>query len=134
MVLDNEGDYSKPPKARGLEYVLFRSRRVGAYLVYWLLLFSFLMLIPGVIGLVIAYVNKDDAPGWLRSHYIFQIHTFWKGLALAIAGTATVWLFGLGYLILMCDAAWMAVRIMRGLFWLSKHYAVPRPRNWLLGD
>jgi len=27
-----------------------------------------------------AYVNRADAPDWVRSHYRFQIRTFWIGL------------------------------------------------------
>jgi uncharacterized membrane protein len=32
--------------------------------------------ITGVIGVVMAYINKDDAAEWLKTHYQFQIRTF----------------------------------------------------------
>ena len=50
-----------------------------AKLVYILYLVSLLIGITAIVGLIIAYVNRDDAPGWLQTHYRFQIRTFWIG-------------------------------------------------------
>ena len=51
----------------------------AAKIVYILYLVSLLFGITGIIGVVMAYINKDDAPEWLQTHYQFQIRTFWIG-------------------------------------------------------
>jgi uncharacterized membrane protein len=33
-----------------------------------------------LIGAILAYVSRKDAPEWLASHYEFQIRTFWLAL------------------------------------------------------
>jgi uncharacterized membrane protein len=33
-----------------------------------------------LIGAVLAYISRKDAPEWLASHYDFQIRTFWLAL------------------------------------------------------
>ena len=48
-----------------------------AMLVYLLLLAAPLLLITSLIGVIIAYVYRDDAPEWLQSHFQLQIRTFW---------------------------------------------------------
>ena len=51
----------------------------AAKIVYILYLVSLLFGITGIIGVVMAYINKDDAPEWVQTHYQFQIRTFWIG-------------------------------------------------------
>lgn len=117
----------------------------GAQLVY--LLFLVGMVTGGIatlIGLVIAYVNKKDAPDWLKTHYLFAIHTFWVGVlgvlaALAVfAGVtrltreeagliagglagAAVWLIVL---------VWWIMRCLRGLAHLRQDDTIAKPHGW----
>ena len=69
-----------------------------AFLVYALLFCSpFLWGFTGLVGVVIAYVRRPEAPRVVRSHYDFQIRAFWISvilLAIAVVG----FLFGLGVL------------------------------------
>ena len=63
------------------------SNTVGTVkLVYILYLASLLFGITSIVGLIIAYINKDDAPQWLQSHYRFQIRTFWIGALYLLTG------------------------------------------------
>ncbi|MXZ09042.1 MAG: hypothetical protein F4Y79_06295, partial [Gemmatimonadetes bacterium] len=48
-----------------------------AKIVYILYLAELVVGITGLIGVIMAYVNRSDAPEWLASHYRFQIRTFW---------------------------------------------------------
>jgi uncharacterized membrane protein len=52
--------------------------RMLAMVIYILYLVPFG--VTHIVGLVLAYVSRESAPDWLRSHYTFQIRTFWIGL------------------------------------------------------
>jgi len=55
--------------------------RSAANVVYILYLVGFITFVTSIVGLVMAYSNRDKASEWVRSHYDFQIRTFWIGLA-----------------------------------------------------
>jgi len=101
-----------------------------AQIVYILYLIGIVVGLTGLIGLIMAYVNKGDAPDWLKSHYQFQIRTFWIGLLFAIIGGATS-AFGVGFLIIFATFVWFVVRCVKGLKVLSKEQAVPNPTTWI---
>jgi uncharacterized membrane protein len=101
-----------------------------AKLVYILYLVSLLIGITAIVGLIIAYVNRDDAPGWLQSHYRFQIRTFWMGAFYMIVGTLLLQ-FLVGLLILLFVIFWLIVRCARGLKYLDKKEAYPEPGSWM---
>src|SRR5437660_8644927 len=50
---------------------------VAVYLLYGA---GYFTVISALIGVIIAHVKVDDADPVLRSHYQFQIRTFWIGL------------------------------------------------------
>ena len=101
-----------------------------AKLVYILYLVSLLIGITAIIGLIIAYVNRDDAPGWLQSHYRFQIRTFWMGAFYMIVGTLLLQ-FLVGLLILLFFIFWLIVRCAKGIKYLDKEKAYPEPGSWM---
>lgn len=69
----------KPPKEGG-----------GASLVYILYLLSFVLGVTFLIGVVLAYLNRGEAPDWVKTHYQFQIRTFWIGLLYGAIGFVLV--------------------------------------------
>jgi len=73
-----------------------------------------------VIAVVIAYLRKDQAPDWLQNHYTYQIRTFWYGLVGWLVGILTIWVLGLGLLIMLATAIWFIVRSVVGLIRLSE--------------
>jgi uncharacterized membrane protein len=85
----------------------------------------------GVVGVILAYVSKDAAPDWLRTHYIFQIRTFWLALLFSVIG-AVLTPVGIGFVILPAVWVWAAVRCILGLSWLLKIQPYPTPRNWMI--
>jgi uncharacterized membrane protein len=101
-----------------------------AKLVYILYLVSLLIGITAIVGLIIAYVNRDDAPGWLQSHYQFQIRTFWIGAFYMIVGIMLLQ-FLIGLLILLFFIFWLIVRCARGIKYLDKAEAYPEPGSWM---
>ncbi len=84
-----------------------------------------------LIGAIIAYVSRKDAPEWLASHYEFQIRTFWLALLFSvISGVLTV--VGIGVVMLVAVGLWVVVRSVIGLSNLLKGQPYPTPKNWML--
>ncbi|HEY7989830.1 MAG TPA: hypothetical protein VID77_00450 [Stellaceae bacterium] len=86
--------------------------------------------ITSIIGLVMAYVYRDGAPHWLRTHYHYQIRTFWIGLLYAFIGGITTFIF-VGWFILVFWLFWYIIRCVKGLKLASEGSAVPNAATWL---
>ncbi len=103
-----------------------------ANLIYILYLLSLIFGITSLVGLVMAYINKGDAPEWLQSHYRFQIRTFWIGLLLGVIGAATA-VFMVGILFLVFLFVWWIVRCVKGMKYISQGSAHPDPASRMFG-
>lgn len=101
--------------------------------------------LTSILGLILAYVSKDQAGPVSRTHYDFLIRTFWMTLALALVAAALIaigvplsfLLIGipfvvLGGLIFALLAVWYAVRCIVGVVYLAREEAYPRPQTWLV--
>ncbi len=102
----------------------------GARIVYILYLASLVIGVTGIIGLVMAYIKRGEAPEWLRTHYQWQIRTFWLGLLYTVIGALTAFIL-IGYLILLANLIWFIIRCVKGLSALEKQQALPKPTSWL---
>jgi len=112
--------------------------------VYALYLLGLINGLTVLIGLIIAYANRDRAGPAMESHYVFQIRTFWIAIAWWIIA-AVLFLWGIplslilvgvplvvaGGLILAMTHIWFALRCILGLVYVSRGEAYPRPRTWL---
>lgn len=85
--------------------------------------------ITALVGVVMAYMAKDAAPDWLRSHYHNQINIFWKGLVYSLVGSLLTVVL-IGFLILLFALIWYIVRIVKGMQTVSKGEACPAPSSW----
>jgi uncharacterized membrane protein len=103
-----------------------------ALAVYILYLASFFIGITGVIGLVIAYVKIDGADPLLRSHYQFQIRTFWIGLLYLVVG-ALLCLIVIGIAVLVWWFIWTLVRCVKGILALNENRPIANPTSWMFG-
>ena len=101
-----------------------------AKIVYILYLVGIVFGITGIIGVIMAYINKTDAPEWLRSHYRFQIRTFWIGALYVVLG-AILTLAVIGYLVFLFWVVWLIVRCAKGLKSLDSKQAYPNPTGWI---
>ena len=112
--------------------------------VYALYLLGLINGLTVLIGLIIAYANRDRAGPAMESHYTFQIRTFWIAIAWwVIAGILFLWgiplsfivigvpLLVAGGLIVAMTHIWFALRCILGLIYVSRGEAYPRPRAWL---
>lgn len=78
------------------------------------------MVITFVIGLIIAYIKKDEAKNtWVASHFRWQIRTFWWYLAWAVLGVLTFGL-GIGVFIFIMNGLWFICRIIKGYLALTQ--------------
>ena len=83
-----------------------------------------------VVGVVMAYLAREDAPNWLASHYRFQIRTFWLLLLFSFIG-AVLTLVLIGYLILVATAVWLIIRCVKGWHHLDRREPVENVETWL---
>lgn len=98
-------------------------------LVYVLLLTSVVFPLGGLVGIIIAYVYRDDAPLWMRSHYRLQIRTFWIGLLFLVPGWLLMAVI-IGWLFLLFWLVWLMVRCIKGIRFLNRGEAYPNPGGW----
>ncbi len=109
-----------------------------AKIVYILYLAELVVGITGLIGVIIAYVNRSDAPEWLASHYRFQIRTFW----LCLLYLVLLWVialvllspiaFGIAVVVIMVLPVWWIIRCAKSIKYLSREEAYPDPAGWFL--
>ena len=100
-----------------------------ARIIYILYLFSIFIGITAIVGLIMAYVNRDDAPDWLKTHYRFQIRTFWIGALYLFTGLLFAQFF-IGVIILLFTLLWLIVRCAKGFKYLDRGQAYPNPTGW----
>lgn len=113
--------------------------------VYGLYLLGFTNGLTFLIGLIVAYVNRDAAGPINESHYTFAIRSFWLSIAWFLIGGALI-LFGIpmlivlvglpmiiaGGLIMGAVSLWFVARCVMGIYYLARGEAYPRPRAWLI--
>ena len=79
-----------------------------------------LILFTPVVGVIMAYVKRDEAQGSIyASHIDYLIKTFWVSLVGTVLGTFTL-LILIGWLILLVTAIWFIYRVVIGLIKLNE--------------
>lgn len=105
-------------------------RQVGM-LVYGLYLGSFVMP-PAILGgLLLAYMNREAAPDWLKTHFTAQIRGFWLYMAY-LAVSILLCAVLIGFVLIFAVMGWFVTRQVMGLGWILKGEAHPRPKSWLV--
>ena len=97
--------------------------------VYLLYLGGILIHLLAVIGLITAYAHRNDEPRWLRTHYRYQILTFWIGLLYVIGGMLLSNV-PVGYLVFLWWLVWLTIRCVKGLKALGRGEPIPDPETW----
>jgi uncharacterized membrane protein len=100
-----------------------------ARIIYVLYLVGLVVGVTAIVGLIMAYVYKDDAPDWLRTHYELQVRTFWMMLLYAVI-SGILCLILIGFLLLLVVAVWWIVRCVKGLKYLEQKAAYPNHLGW----
>jgi uncharacterized membrane protein len=82
--------------------------------------------LTAVVGIVLAYISRDSGPDWLKSHYTFQIRTFWIGLVAYVVSIALIIVL-IGIPMVLAVTVWLVVRCALGLSRLLRSEAYPNP-------
>ncbi len=101
--------------------------RTICMVVYGLYAAVFLTGVSPVIGVIIAHFRKDGAAGTIyQSHLVWQIRTFWFGLAGAVVGGALA-VVAIGIPILVAALAWSLYRVVKGFLLLTDGKPIDDP-------
>ena len=101
-----------------------------AKIVYVLYLGGIVIGLLALVGVVMAYVNRDDGGAWVADHYRFQIRTFWIGLLLTVVGVLTTFVV-IGWAVLPIALVWWIVRCVKGLKYASRAEPYPNVTTWV---
>src|ERR1043166_4435550 len=103
-----------------------------AIIVYVLYCVGFFTCITALIGVIIAHLKVDDTDPVLRSHYQFQIRTFWIGLLYLTNGILlSIVLIRIPTLIWWF--VWSLTRIIKGIVRVNEYKPIAHPSSWLFG-
>ncbi|TIU46536.1 MAG: hypothetical protein E5W30_18150, partial [Mesorhizobium sp.] len=86
----------------------------NALVIYILYLAGLVIGVTGIVGIVLAYINRGKAGGFVESHYTFLIRTFWIGLLYALISVVLMMLV-IGFLLMFAAAVWFIARCILGL-------------------
>jgi uncharacterized membrane protein len=98
-------------------------------IVYVLYLAGFFNGITSVVGVIMAYVNKDGATPWAQTHYRFQIRTFWIGLLYGFVSVICLFIL-IGIPMLIFVAVWLIIRCAKGIKASSNGEPLPNVETW----
>lgn len=101
--------------------------------IYILYLASFVVGITAIAGVVIAYINRGKAGGWVESHYTYLIRTFWIGLLYGLVSVILMFVL-IGILLALATAVWFIARCVIGLQVLGRGEPIKNPESWMLGN
>ncbi len=107
----------------------FSDERQMPLIIYILYLASFISGVTSIVGVVLAYVSRDTAPEWLKSHYTFQIRTFWMALLYFVIAIPLCFIV-IGVPLLIAAMIWFVVRCALGISRLMRSEPYPTPLSW----
>ncbi|HSI51772.1 MAG TPA: hypothetical protein VLA61_26185 [Ideonella sp.] len=84
--------------------------------------------LTAIIAIIINYIKREETHGTIyQSHFTWQIRTFWWSLLWAFLGFGTIWMLGLGFIVLLADSIWVIYRIVKGFLNWSDGKPMPVP-------
>jgi uncharacterized membrane protein len=99
--------------------------------IYILYLAGLVIGISGLVGIVIAYVNRGKAGGWVETHYTWAIRTFWIGLLYGVISILLMFV-AIGFLLAFATAVWFIVRCIVGLQAVGRGEPIRNPESWMI--
>jgi uncharacterized membrane protein len=108
------------------------SKKGLALIVYVLYLVGFAVGLTAIAGVVMAHVSRDQAEDWVKTHFSFQIRTFWYGFGMLVLGVILAFVL-IGYLVLLFWFVWTLVRCIKGILALNDNRPIANPASLLFG-
>jgi uncharacterized membrane protein len=103
-----------------------------ALIVYVLYFLGAITAVTAVIGVIIAHIKIATADEITRTHYRFQIRTFWIGVVYVVVGVLLLTIF-IGIFVLIWWIVWWLVRNVKGLLLLNENKPIEHPDSWIFG-
>ena len=103
-----------------------------ALIVYILYFVGYFTLIPFIVGVIIAHVQKGSGDPLLDSHYDFQIRTFWIGILYLVVGFVLMFVL-IGFLVWAWWFIWSLIRNIKGILALNENRPIANPKSWMFG-
>jgi uncharacterized membrane protein len=122
----------KIPKSKKVKNQIVDDRGL-ALAVYILYVVGYFTGVTSLIGVIIAHVQAPATESAMKSHYIFQIKTFWIGLLYLVGGVILLHLI-IGGIILLWWVVWSLIRNIKGILALNRSEPIANPESWLFGD
>lgn len=92
---------------------------------------SFVTGLTGLVGIVLAYIWRDDQEAWAASHFTYLIRTFWIGLVASIVSAILVFVL-IGIPMMFAVAVWFGVRSVMSIVKAQKREPMPDPETlWI---
>jgi uncharacterized membrane protein len=120
----------RPAKHAGNPIVDDRGLAFAVYILYFV---GYLTGITSLIGVMIAYLQQYSASSELKTHYTFQVRTFWIGVIFLVVG-GLLFVSGVGVLILLAGFFWSLMRNVKGVLALNRNEPIANPNSWIFGD
>jgi len=118
-----------PVTATLLVYALFGLVAVTGALTAHLVVVWPLVSLLGVIGIIIAYVKRDEARGtWVASHLRWLIRTFWFSMLWGFVGSVLFVTFigiPLAFGVWIFASIWVVYRVIKGFLIFQKNQPIP---------
>lgn len=105
--------------------------KTNVQIVYFLYIAGMFIPILPLVGLIMAYINRGKAGGWVDTHYTYVIRTFWISLLYILIATVLVFLL-IGILLYIAVVIWIIVRCILGLQAAGRGEPVRNPESWLV--
>ncbi len=99
--------------------------------IYILYLVGLVIGVSALAGIVIAYMNRGKAGGWVETHYTWLIRTFWIGLLYSLV-SAVLMLAAIGFLLIFAVVIWFIVRCIIGMQALGRREPINNPESWII--
>jgi uncharacterized membrane protein len=118
-------DMAENPQNESSDNLSVEGLRKRGKIIYVLQLISFLLAVTYLIAPLLAYVYLPESEGtWMKSHFKWQMNTFWMSMLVALVGLAFIPHYS-AFFLLMASAIWIIYRVIKGWRYLNRGEAVP---------
>ena len=101
----------------------------NAQLIYILYFVSVIVGLTAIVGVIMAYMNRGKAGGYVETHYTWLIRTFWIAVLFSLVGLILAFI-GIGFLIMVAVFIWAIVRLIKGIQRLGRGEPIDDPQTW----
>jgi uncharacterized membrane protein len=103
----------------------------NAQVIYILYLAGLVIGISGLVGIVLAYINRGKSEAWVETHYTWLIRTFWIGVLYGLISAVLIVLV-IGFFMLFAVAVWFIARCIIGLQAVGRGEPIRNPNGWFI--